>query len=306
MALTVSRRRLLTATAALGVLPSLPAAAKAPSLPFVLIGDWGRQGNWQQREVGRQMGATATEIASRFTISVGDNFYEDGVTSLDDPQWQDSFETIYPAPSLRSPWHVILGNHDYRGNVQAQLDYATRDNRWTMPARYYQRRETLSDGTPVDLFFIDTSPFLSIYRHTKVNIDGQDTDAQLVWLDRALGSSTAAWKIVIGHHPLYTVTGGKRNQPELIGPIKPLLAKHNVRVYINGHDHNLQDLVVDGVHYITNGAGSQTESTRPAAPGQFSSDSHGFMTAELTADHFVFAFIDDSGTRLYQSEVARI
>lgn len=299
----ITRRVLIATAAGSTLLPMVPATASTPSLNFVQIGDWGRQGSDKQREVGSQMGRTAEAIGSRFVISVGDNFYEDGVTGVDDPQWATSFEAIYPAASLQTPWHVILGNHDYRGNVAAQLAYSSRSPRWHMPARYFKTSETLADGTSADFFYIDTNPFLSMYRGTKVDISGQDTGAQLLWLDAALGASTAKWKILIGHHPLYTVNGGKRDQPELIGPIKPLMQKHGVKIYVNGHDHNFQYLQVDGLYFITSGAGSQTEQGKPASPGQFTSASHGFMAVALSADQFDFRFIDDAGLELFGGQV---
>ena len=146
------------------------AAPRAPALAFTVIGDWGRQGHDEQRTVADAMGRSAELRRSAWTLSLGDNFYYNGVASVDDPQWQTSFEQVYAAPALRNtPWWGVLGNHDYRGNVQAQLDYgAQRDARWRMPGRYYARSERLADGTSCDLFFIDTNPFLSRYRHTKV------------------------------------------------------------------------------------------------------------------------------------------
>ena len=255
----LTRRTLLAASATL-----LPAAARAPELNFLVVGDWGREGAEKQREVGAQMGRSAEATRSRFVISVGDNFYENGVTGLADPQWRDSFEAIYAAPSLQIPWHVILGNHDYRGNVQAQLDYTRHSRRWRMPARHFQRRETLPDGTTADLFFLDTSPFLEKYRFTKVNILGQDTDAQLAWLDAALARSTAAWKIVIGHHPVRTVLRQHRDTKELVTRLQPLLVKHRVPVYLNGHDHNLQLRRDAGTAFITSGAGSPRITVGPS------------------------------------------
>ena len=103
------------------------------------------------------MGREAERIGSAFTISVGDNFYEEGVRSTEDPKWAALFEQIYTAPALQSRWDVILGNHDYRGDVQPQIDYSGNSPRWRMPARYYSRRETLADGTAVDFFYLDTA-----------------------------------------------------------------------------------------------------------------------------------------------------
>ena len=77
------------------------ADAQAGGLNFLLLGDWGRKGEKDQVEVARQMGLAAEETGAKFVISVGDNFYEHGVASVDDPQWQSSFEKVYTAPALQ-------------------------------------------------------------------------------------------------------------------------------------------------------------------------------------------------------------
>ena len=97
---------------------------------------------------------------------MGDNFYEDGVQSTSDPQWRSSFETIYSAPSLQIPWYVALGNHDYRGVPQAQIDYAKISHRWQMPSRYYKVSGGQIGAPHLDLFVIDTSPLVHKYRKT--------------------------------------------------------------------------------------------------------------------------------------------
>ncbi|MFI4983264.1 MAG: purple acid phosphatase family protein [Nevskiales bacterium] len=301
--LPLSRRGLLLGAAGLA---ALPAQARAPSRDFGVIGDWGRLGRSHQREVAVQMGRSAAALGSRFVVSVGDNFYEDGVVGVTDPQWQSSFEQIYTDPALQTPWHVILGNHDYQGDVEAQLAYARISQRWNLPARYYTRSETLPDGTRIEIFFIDTNPFIEQYRGSAtVHIQGQDRQAQLTWLERQLAASTAPWKIVIGHHQLFTVTGQHHDFEEMIGQFKPLLDRYGVRAYINGHEHNLEHIVVDGVHYITCGAGSETSPVVTPPAGQFASDHHGFMTVQLAADTLRFACIDDTGATLYQADVQR-
>ena len=93
-------------------------------LNFVVFGDWGRQGEQDQVEVAAQMASAAKATGAKFIISVGDNFYEDGVASTDDPHWRKSFEEVYQAPSLQVPWYAILGNHDYHGNCEAQIAYS--------------------------------------------------------------------------------------------------------------------------------------------------------------------------------------
>lgn len=299
----LSRRTIIAGTVA-GALPRSPAQARQPELPFIVIGDWGRAGAHEQRAVGVTMGRAAASIASRFTINVGDNFYENGVDGVDDPQWVDSFEAIYADPALFTPWHSILGNHDYRGNVDAQLDYKGSE-RWRMPARFYARGERLADGTRVDFFHIDTSPFVLGYRGTKVRIEGQDPAAQLKWLDRALDATSAAWRIVVGHHPVFTAVGGKHDTPELIAQLFPLLKRHGVQAYMGGHVHNLQEVDVEGIRFVTSGAGSKLGKVRSVERPGFAIERHGFVVAELSRDALALKYTDVDGKILRNSVLTR-
>lgn len=302
----LSRRRFISTSVALGtgsVFYAGQAAADAQALNCVLIGDWGRDGHDGQRAVAAQMGKSAAAIGSKFTVSVGDNFYEDGVTSVADPQWESSFEQIYTAKSLQSPWKVILGNHDYRGNVQAQLDYSAKSHRWQLPARYYVETQSLPDGARADFFYLDTSPFIKKYLGSAVKIEGQDSQAQLDWLDKSLEASTAHWKIVVGHHPIYTalddLDGEDHDQPDLVARLNPILVKHDVPIYICGHDHLLQSVALNGITYVVTGAGSQTYTPRPAIRGGFASGAHGFMTLHITGHKLNYSLVDMAGKALY-------
>jgi acid phosphatase len=148
-----TRRDALLTLGRLGMAAAIPtsrawADAGGASLNFLAVGDWGRGGANHQREVAIRMGESAQELDARFVISVGDNFYEDGVTSVDDPAWQASFEKIYDAPSLQVPWRVILGNHDYRGSVQQSGLIACAANRGRL-------RIAFRDYTGAELHVVD-------------------------------------------------------------------------------------------------------------------------------------------------------
>lgn len=298
--LALPRRSLLAATA----LPALPAAAQAPDLPFIVLGDWGREGADKQREVGAAMGRVAAASGSRFTLNVGDNFYENGVAATDDPQWTESFERIYTDPALFTPWWTVLGNHDYHGSVEAQLAYRG-SARWRLPARWYARTETLPDGTRADFFHIDTSPFVTAYRGTKVRIDDQDTAPQLRWLDRALAASDATWRFVVGHHPVHTTVGPPHETPELIAQVEPLLARYRVQAYFNGHVHNLQETEVDGIRYVTSGAGSKLGRIKTVSRSGFAAERHGFVLARLSRDALALTYLDETDRTLNQSTIRR-
>ena len=236
-----------TQAAAIGsLLPraALAAEAKAAALNFLIVGDWGRNGEPDQLAVATQMGIVAQATDAKFVISVGDNFYENGVATVDDPQWQSSFEKVYTAPSLQVPWHAVLGNHDYHGNCDAQIAYGKTSKRWTMPARYFSRTEKIDAANTVEFFFLDTTPMSKPDADEPKlhgNAKSQDVPAQVAWLEAALKASVASWKIVIAHHPVYS--GGQHGDtPYIIEHILPLLEKYQVTAYFNGHDHDLQHL----------------------------------------------------------------
>jgi acid phosphatase len=307
----LNRRRVVQSAAALGTLTATGSAWAGPKpLAFLATGDWGMDGDHFQRQVGHTMGPWAARIDSQFVVAVGDNFYDAGVQSIADPHWKNSFEDIYAAPSLQTPWYAILGNHDYGGAPEAQVEYSAHSKRWKMPARYYKQSMTAPDGAAVDLFFLDTAPMLEGYRNRKEdtlfrqNIRAQDVAAQLRWLESSLSASKASWKIVFGHHPVHSggVHGDTR---ELIADVKPILRRYGVQAYVCGHDHDLQHIDRDGVTYIATGAGATTRKVVATNGTQFCSDLPGFTAYRLTAERLDVDFVSVSGQVIHSAKVSR-
>jgi acid phosphatase len=310
-------RTLFVATAQATVVGSLlprslfAADAKTGGLNFLIFGDWGRNGEQDQRDVATQMAIAAQAVNPKFIVSVGDNFYEDGVASVDDPQWQTSFEKVYAAPALQVPWQVILGNHDYHGNCDAQLAYAKTHPRWNIPARYFVQTQPVDAATTVDFFYLDTTPMVRSYyspwfsEKTRAQVITQDVPKQLAWFKAALSVSSAQWKIVIGHHPIYS-GGGHGDTVELIETILPLLREHKVQAYFNGHDHDLQHLQAGALNFFCSGAGSQSRPTVKTQRTKFSKSCSGFTIVALSADKMDVRMIDDHGRLLYTTSVPRV
>lgn len=309
----VNRREVLASIASVAALTALSGAVDAaadPAVNILIVGDWGRNGTNHQREVAAQMGRTAASLGSRCVISVGDNFYEDGVQSASDPQWRTSFEEIYSAHSLQVPWYVALGNHDYRGVPQAQIEYARTSPRWRMPSRYYKVQGSEIGAPHLDLFVIDTSPLVHKYRdkvHSVIaeNVASQDVSAQLRWLDEQLGKSAAPWKLVIGHHTIHSGGSGHGDTPETQQLIEPLLRKHAVQAYVNGHDHDLQHLRLGGVDYVCCGAGSEVRPVQAIEGTLFCKERSGYAAMRSDPDTLTFEFRDFNGERLYRSAIPR-
>ncbi|KAF7827537.1 purple acid phosphatase 17-like [Senna tora] len=231
-------------------------------LNFLVIGDWGRKGEYNQSLVATKMGKIGEKLDIDFVVSTGDNFYDDGLVNVTDPAFVESFTNIYTANSLQKPWYSVLGNHDYRGDALAQLSPLLRkiDNRW-----FCLRSFTLHAGI-VDIFFLDTTPFVENYfielDHSYdwrgVSPRPAYTSSLLKDLEEALVNSSATWKFVVGHHAIRSI-GHHGDTLELIKLVTPMLKRNGVDMYINGHDHCLEHISSKDspIQYLTSGAGSK-------------------------------------------------
>lgn len=273
-------------------------------ISFIIFGDYGRDGKYNQREVAEQMGIYGEKLKISFVITTGDNFYPDGVYTTEDEQWKTSFENIYTAPSLYKRWYVTLGNHDYRRNPKAEIDYTKKSERWYMPARYYSEIIKIDDTAAVLFLFIDTSPFVkSYYSGGHGDVAEQNSEKQLMWIDSTLSSAKTKWKLIVGHHPV--ITGGEHgNTKELIESLKPLLEKNKVNAYFCGHDHDMQHLKDEGVHYFVSGAGSATRTCKDTEYTLFQKgETSGFLAVTLSSAELEATFVDYQGNELYKTTI---
>jgi acid phosphatase len=275
------------------------------SLKFLVISDFGGQGGKVQREVGTQLGRQASIEKSCFVITCGDNYHQKGISSATDPKWKAEFENIYSDSALMIPWYASLGNHDYNGNPEAEIQYSKISNRWLMPARYYSHKERINDTTNVVFIHIDTSPFITDYQKNDsiYHVSGQNTKVQLNWLDSVLANSNARWKIVIGHHPIYSSVEKRGNTQELIEQVLPILKRHKVQVYFCGHEHFMQYLVDGSLNSFICGSGALTRPVGSREDVKFGSNSPGFISVTVTNDILKVYYIDDKGICLYTAVV---
>ncbi|HWZ35214.1 MAG TPA: metallophosphoesterase, partial [Mucilaginibacter sp.] len=134
---------------------------------------------------------------------------------------------------------------------------------------------------------------------------------QMTWLNETLAGASAdvKWKIVVGHHPMYTVGPRITNYETLI--MRKALTKtfedHKVDVYLSGHEHSLQHLKADGyTHQIISGAGSElTQVTEGAAFSRFAASDHGFMYFSIDATRLNLKAINYTGKVLYETEIKK-
>ncbi len=221
-----------------------------------------------------------------FGITLGDNFYPEGIAGPVDARWKRLWDDKYGA--LGIPLYPSFGNHDwYDGSSPAAEVLHTQHSRtWRFPAEFY----TFTAG-PVQFFAIDGNN-LSV--------------RQLAWLQAALEQSHAQWKVVYGHFPPYFTAGKPSDfgglQPPtedttIVRKLVPVL-KGRADVYIAGHSHTFQFFKpIDGVCYIIAGTGgAPLYKVDPDDPRLlYATASAGFTSLDVTDSTFTVQFIGLDG-----------
>jgi len=316
---------------------------------FLSIGDWGDTG---AKDIADYMGKYNPE----WLLSIGDNFYDDGVSGVDDPQFKDKFENTFTAKSLQVPWYICAGNHDYYGgdkSVSGEIAYSSHSSRWKFPKKYFDKVISTS-GVGVHLLSIDTwringgdtyvnyDPITDRYSlKNKTNIEwryqiGADDmnkgkrdillrsfkqddpsnpvlpradQTQLDWIKDTLQNSTADWKIVFGHFPVYSATTGEHGDTKsLIKLLLPIMKDGGVDLYFNGHDHILQHIFRDGIHFFGSGAGARKHTgVNKKYDGLmgYNEGSYGFMVHDLNKTALSTKFIDHTGATKYSYTITK-
>ena len=201
----------------------------------------------------------------------GDNIYPSGATlGADGFDDADRFRHMLTEPFgnfVKEPTsyltYVTLGNHDWetsRAGGFAQIEFHEKSDGFYMDGPYYTVKPPAGNGD-IELFIIDTSMILaSTTVHADyLNDDGSEvvtdeiepvdyhteplSDAerkQPQWLEDALRNSTAKWKIVLAHHPIWSSSGSKFEQARVLREmILPAMCRY-ADAYIVGHEHTLE------------------------------------------------------------------
>jgi len=282
------------------------------SLGFCVIGDWGRYGSVHQKAVAEQLGSAMVGIDGSFILSTGDNFYPNGVASEFDPIFKYSFEDVYTSFPTHNDWYVSLGNHDYRTNPDAEVAYTKISARWKMPSRYFNFKKRIDKDTAqyVEFFVIDTTPFQKDYYTNEgyaAHVKGVDTLAQKKWLESKLKNSKATWKIVVGHHPLYSAGGRKGKTQDMEKAFKNIFEKYKIDAYLCGHEHHLEYDAPSDVHFVQfiSGSGSEATAVTDAPFAKFVKQDYGILAVNVTAKEMLFQFVNAEGKVLYTTSLQK-
>jgi 3',5'-cyclic AMP phosphodiesterase CpdA len=211
-------------------------------------------------------------------LMVGDNIYNKGEIS----KIQETFEIPYgKLLSQGVKFYAALGNHDVRtANGKDEIDYPP----FNMQGKPYY---THGQGD-IKFFVLETTSL--------VNPQSPGRVAQLEWLDRELAASKAKWNIVYGHHNIYSA-GVYKIDAAMKADVAPILKKHKVRLWINGHDHNYQrSKPIDGTTYLVcGGGGANLYPVKAQSWTAFAQSIHSFGIVEVYQDQILLTGIDSKG-----------
>jgi tartrate-resistant acid phosphatase type 5 len=206
-----------------------------------------------------------------FGVMLGDNIYPDGATlgtdGIDDERrFSDMLDKPFGrlgAGTTGFAIYAMLGNHDWRHSREgalAQVQYLQRHPNFRMPGLFYRAVPPGLEGE-VEVFVIDTEMLLASTTVQKDELDEHGNELQTGgletwdahirpqtdeeramadWLARALAGSTARWKLVFGHHALWSGGGSKYEKARSLRRLLlPALCRH-ADAYFAGDDHMLE------------------------------------------------------------------
>lgn len=242
---------------------------------FVVVGDAGTGGK-DQYAVARQMALYHDERPYDTVITLGDNIYPHGGAS----DFPKKFELPYAELLRRGVrFYAALGNHDVRRGREAQTNYKL----FNMGGRSYYSFSK-GDGL-VEFFALDST---------------RPDDAQLRWLDEALGTSRARWKLAYFHHPLYSSGKSHGSDKKVRALFEPLFVRHGVAAAFSGHDHFYERTrPQQGIQYFVSGAGGKIRrgnlDRRSPLYAAGNDQVHSFMYVEATMERLDFWAVDAAG-----------
>ena len=234
---------------------------------FVSFGCWGNLNKESQKRVARVMGdvvagnAMAGGPPTRFVVAAGDNFYRKGVANVREFRFITGFDRVYDHPSLMTlPFYMALGNHDYRGNFFAQVNYTIyqlqrpeASGRWYLPQAYYAARV----HREMVVVVLDGPLLERCANNGDAHERCWDHGRQRGWAERQLLDvhRNVRWKVVVCHYPMYA-NGPHVNFPWLVEWLQPLLDASCATLYINADNHYLQVSHHHGMFFVNSGGGA--------------------------------------------------
>ena len=200
---------------------------------FVVFGDTRTRPEVHQRVINAIVEKTRPDLV----IHTGDLVADGSDTAL----WPIFFG-IEKELLRKAAFFPVLGNHER--NSQQYHEFFDAD------PGYYSFNWGGAHFIALNSDFANVSPSASV-RETY-------WAEQVRWMEADLQANRKAdFRFVISHHPPITAVRRRQGDEnnERMKALIPLLEKYNVTATLNGHDHNYQHHLKNGVHYVVTGGG---------------------------------------------------
>ncbi len=264
-----------------------------------VLGDSGSDAR-EQKWVAMSMEAECERLGGIDGILLlGDNFYQSGVTGIQDPRWQSTMFGVYQGACLsQAPIYPVLGNHDYRGDKDAQIMKSHEEPRWKLPHNFY----SVSFQNIVQWVAIDTNSMTMCGAKDRCLMD--------FLRERMAKRSDYGWTLVYGHHPLVHSSSVHNEfwdpkQLKRVVLLRPLLSDVNT-IYLAGHVHALEYVEESGrlfpvKQFVSGGGGATLYPIDESLPKtEFVKSSYGFLDLNISANELTARFIDDQSAVLFE------
>ncbi len=260
--------------------PELSLPENEPRLRFVSLADTGT-GNNGQYAVAKAMTKFYRHSPFPLAILAGDNIYNNGEIEKIEAVFERPYQ---PLLQQGVKFYACLGNHDIRTkNGTKEVKYPL----FNMQGRYYTFKRSI-----VQFFALETNR-------------NADWDQQLEWLDEQLSQSSAPWKIVFGHHNIYS-SGNYGTNQRLVSQLTPLFKHHNVQLYINGHEHHYERTQpINGTTYLTCGAGAKLRPVGQSNWTDYATSQLSFASYDVYADQIAVRGINKDGKIIDRAIIPR-
>lgn len=263
---------------------------------FIFIGDQGSS-NGNQQEVSNSIENFCSNHNCDAVVLLGDNFYDTGVYSLDDPKWNSAFFYIYEKINL--PFYAILGNHDYNVDdfiiSENQVNKTNYQSKWIMPGHIWKLKSNLFTFLALDSQKLSLNVTGSLDSHKKCF--GDDL------------TSRDVWKIGLGHHPFLSNGphgSAYRNNINFHENYLKLLC-NNIDIYFSGHDHILELFSPNAKcseHFVISGAGgSDLYDISNIDIDEFSSKNFGFVHLKISLTELTINFYNSASNLMYSKTI---
>ena len=214
---------------------------------FAVVGDTQRTSFWEfwREQNDGARAAVLQELAAEnpaFVIHLGDLVFQGSSRS----QWRQFDRWAAALRDRGIPMFPILGNHEFYGPDKRALQ-----NCFARFPHLAERRWTAFRFRSVGIILLDSN---------FKDMEAAQRDEQRQWYRKQIteyqGDPEITLILVACHHPPYTnstvVSDDKRVQEDFVGAF---MATPKAGLFLSGHCHSYEHLVMDGKHFIVCGGG---------------------------------------------------